>query len=222
MSEKALVVFSGGQDSTTCLLQAIENFGVGNVKAITFIYGQRHEIELKKAREIAIDLGIEQTILDLSVMKSITTNALMQKGAEIKTDESGLPNTFVDGRNALFLLYSCIYAKSQGIKNIVIGVCETDFSGYPDCRDIFVKSMNVSMNLAMDYDFVIHTPLMWLTKAQTWELADKLGRLDYVRTRTHTCYEGVEGGCGNCPSCVLRNRGLEEYLNSKNESSKNV
>lgn len=222
MENKALVIFSGGQDSTTCLLQAIEKYGVSNVETITFLYGQRHDIELQKAREIVAELGVKQTILDLSVIKGITSNALMEEGAEIGQNEDGLPNTFVDGRNALFILYACIYAKSQGIRNIVIGVCETDFSGYPDCRDIFVKSMNVSMNLAMNFDFVIHTPLMWLTKAQTWELADKLGYLEFVRNRTHTCYEGVEGGCGKCPSCILRNRGLEEYLASKDESSKNV
>lgn len=214
-NEKVLVVFSGGQDSTTCLIQAVQTYGRENVQAITFQYGQRHAIELERARWIAEDLGIAQTVLDLSLMQQITHNALMDDTAEIQTASNGVPNTFVDGRNALFLLYAAIYAKSQNIKHIIVGVCETDFSGYPDCRDIFVKSMNVTLNLAMDYTFQIHTPLMYLTKAQTWALADRLGCLDYIREHTHTCYHGVEGGCGECPSCVLRERGLAEYLASR-------
>lgn len=213
--QKAVVVFSGGQDSTTCLIQAIQQYGKENVHAITFQYGQRHAIELDRAHWIAQDLGVRQTVLDLSMMQQITHNALMDDQAEIQAADNGMPNTFVDGRNALFLLYAAIYAKSQNAKHIIVGVCETDFSGYPDCRDVFVKSMNVSLNLAMDYDFQIHTPLMYLSKAQTWALADRLGYLDYVRQNTHTCYLGVEGGCGECPSCVLRNRGLQEYLSQK-------
>lgn len=158
MSQKqALVIFSGGQDSTTCLFQAIAQYGAENVQAITFAYGQRHKIELERAAWIAKDLNIKQTVLDLSLMTSITHNALMDDTATIQT-ENNLPNTFVDGRNALFLLYAAIYAKSQNIHDIFVGVCETDFSGYPDCRDVFVKSMNVTLNLAMAYDFNIHTP----------------------------------------------------------------
>ena len=212
---KALVIFSGGQDSTTCLLQAIAEYGVQNVETITFQYGQRHSIELEKARWIAQDLGVKQTLLDTSLIKSITHNALMDETAQIEQKDNTLPNTFVDGRNALFLLYAAIYAKGQGISDIIAGVCETDFSGYPDCRDVFVKSMNVTLNLAMDYAFNLRTPLMYLTKAQTWQLADELGALDYVREHTHTCYQGIEGGCGQCPSCVLRNKGLAEYLEQK-------
>ena len=211
-NEKALVIFSGGQDSTTCLIQAIQQYGRENVAAITFQYGQRHAIELERARQIAQDFNIPQTVLDLSLMQHITHNALMDGQAAIESSENGVPNTFVDGRNALFLLYAAIYAKSQNIRHIIVGVCETDFSGYPDCRDVFVKSMNVTLNLAMDYAFQIHTPLMYLTKAQTWALADQLGYLDYIREHTHTCYLGIAGGCGECPSCVLRERGLAEYL----------
>ena len=211
-NEKALVIFSGGQDSTTCLIQAIQQYGRENVAAITFQYGQRHAIELERARQIAQDFNISQTVLDLSLMQHITHNALMDGQAAIENSENGVPNTFVDGRNALFLLYAAIYAKSQNIRHIIVGVCETDFSGYPDCRDVFVKSMNVTLNLAMDYAFQIHTPLMYLTKAQTWALADQLGHLDYIREHTHTCYLGIAGGCGECPSCVLRERGLAEYL----------
>lgn len=211
---KALVIFSGGQDSTTCLFQAIADYGLQNVETITFQYGQRHAIELEKAKWIVQDLGVKQTLIDTSVIKAITHNAMMSE-SEIKADEKGMPNTFVDGRNALFLLYAAIYAKGQGITDIITGVCETDFSGYPDCRDVFIKSMNVTLNLAMDYQFNIRTPLMYLTKAQTWQLADELGVLDYIRQHTHTCYMGVEQGCGKCPSCVLREKGLNEYLQQK-------
>ena len=212
---QALVVFSGGQDSTTCLFQAMQQYGADNVQAITFAYGQRHGIELERAASIAQELGIRQTVLDLSLITAITHNALTDAQAAIQTDAQGMPNTFVDGRNALFLLYAAIYAKSQNIRDIFIGVCETDFSGYPDCRQIFVQSMNVTLNLAMAYDFRLHTPLMYLTKKETWALADELGVLDYIRTRTHTCYLGVDGGCHECPSCVLRERGLAEYLAEK-------
>ena len=209
--KKALVIFSGGQDSTTCLFQAIKEFGKENVEVVTFQYGQRHVIELEKAEWIAKDVGVKQTLIDTSVIKAITTNALMQEGTEIQ-QEGDKPNTFVDGRNALFLLYAAIYAKGQGISTIYTGVCETDFSGYPDCRDVFVKSMNVTMNLAMDYNFNIRTPLMYLTKKETWKLADDLGVFDYILEHTHTCYLGVKGGCHTCPSCVLREKGLNEYL----------
>ena len=212
---QALVVFSGGQDSTTCLFQAMQQYGAENVQAITFAYGQRHGIELERTASIAQELGIRQTVLDLSLITAITHNALTDAQAAIETDAQGMPNTFVDGRNALFLLYAAIYAKSQNIRDIFIGVCETDFSGYPDCRQMFVQSMNVTLNLAMAYDFRLHTPLMYLTKKQTWALADELGVLDYIRTRTHTCYLGVDGGCHECPSCVLRERGLAEYLAEK-------
>ena len=139
----------------------------------------------------------------------------MDANADIEQKDGELPNTFVDGRNALFLSYAAIYAKGQGINDIITGVCETDFSGYPDCRDVFIKSMNVTLNLAMDYPFNLKTPLMYLTKAQTWALADELGALDYIREHTHTCYEGVERGCGECPSCKLRDKGLQEYLATK-------
>lgn len=213
--KKALVIFSGGQDSTTCLLQAIHNYGKENVETITFQYGQRHIIELEKSHWIAQDLGVKQTLIDTSVIKTITTNALVDQTLAIQQTDNEIPNTFVNGRNALFLLYAAIYAKGQGIQDIITGVCETDFSGYPDCRDIFIKSMNVTLNLAMDYHFNLKTPLMYLDKKQTWALADQLGRLDYIMQHTHTCYLGTEGGCHECPSCKLREKGLNEYLNEK-------
>ncbi len=214
---KAAVIFSGGQDSTTCLFLAMREFGREHVEAISFQYGQRHQIELDKARWIAEDLGVRQTLIDASVIKTITHNALLDAEVPITQGEDGLPNTFVDGRNAVFLLHAAIHAKAQGIRTLYIGVCETDFSGYPDCRDVFIKSMNVTLNLAMDYAFDIRTPLMYLTKEETWALADELGAFDYIRQHTHTCYEGVEGGCGHCPSCVLRERGLRTYLQRRAE-----
>lgn len=219
-NEKVLVIFSGGQDSTICLLQAIKDYQRENVEVISFNYGQRHKIELEKAAWIAKDLGITQTVIDTTLLQQTTTNALMDENIDIRQEENKpYPNTFVDGRNALFLLLAGIYGKQHQIKHLITGVCETDFSGYPDCRDIFIKSMNVSMNLAMDYPFQIHTPLMYATKAHVWELADQLGALEYVNEYTHTCYEGVEHGCGRCPSCQLREKGLQEYLTLKSERS---
>lgn len=217
MRKKALVIFSGGQDSTTCLLQAIDEYGIDQIEAITFSYGQRHAIELQQAEWIAKDLAIKQTVLDLSLLGKVTNNALMDNSQTIinQGEKTHYPNTFVDGRNALFILMAAIHAKSQQISDIILGVCETDFSGYPDCRDIFIKSMNVSINLAMDYTFNLKTPLMYMTKAETWALADQLGYLDYVRQHTHTCYYGIKGGCGECPSCLLRDKGLKEYLAQK-------
>lgn len=218
MQGKAVVVFSGGQDSTTCLFWALEQFD--EVLAVTFDYGQRHKLEIRCAQEIAADLGIAHHILDMGLLNQLAPNALTRQEIAVAAGHDGsLPNTFVEGRNMLFLTFAGVLAKVQGTRHIVTGVCETDFSGYPDCRDIFIKSLNVTMNLGMDYDFVIHTPLMWMDKAETWALADKLGKLDYIRTHTLTCYNGIKGsGCGQCPACQLRNRGLEAYLAQKKQS----
>ncbi|WP_215190548.1 7-cyano-7-deazaguanine synthase QueC [Exiguobacterium sp. s6] len=206
--EKALVVFSGGQDSTTCLFWAKQQFS--HVEAVTFAYGQRHDAEIEVAKEIAAELDVPHHILDLSLLGQLTSNALTRHDLDI--DNADVPNTFVDGRNHLFLSFAAVMAKQLGMHHIVTGVCETDFSGYPDCRDQFVKSLNVTLNLAMDYPFVIDTPLMWLDKKQTWELADRLGAFDYVKERTLTCYNGILGaGCGECPACVLRQNGLAAY-----------
>lgn len=206
--EKALVVFSGGQDSTTCLFWAKQQFS--HVEAVTFAYGQRHDAEIEVAKEIAAELDVPHHILDLSLLGQLTSNALTRHDLDI--DNADVPNTFVDGRNHLFLSFAAVMAKQLDMHHIVTGVCETDFSGYPDCRDQFIKSLNVTLNLAMDYPFVIDTPLMWLDKKQTWELADRLGAFDYVKERTLTCYNGILGsGCGECPACVLRQNGLEAY-----------
>ncbi|MED4301733.1 7-cyano-7-deazaguanine synthase QueC [Geobacillus stearothermophilus] len=214
--EKAVVVFSGGQDSTTCLVWAKEQFG--EVEAVTFDYGQRHRREIEVAQAIAAELGVRHTVLDMSLLGQLAPNALTRDDIAIEQKEGGLPTTFVDGRNLLFLSFAAVFAKQRGARHIVTGVCETDFSGYPDCRDVFIKSLNVTLNLAMDYEFVIHTPLMWLTKAETWKLADELGALEFIRTKTLTCYNGIiADGCGECPACVLRKRGLDEYLREKAE-----
>ncbi|WP_054740441.1 7-cyano-7-deazaguanine synthase QueC [Cellulosilyticum ruminicola] len=214
MKEKAIVVFSGGQDSTTCLFWALEKFD--EVIAVTFDYGQRHALEIECAKAIAKELNVEHHVLDMGLLNQLAPNALTRDDIEIEVREGELPSTFVEGRNMLFLTFAGVLAKVKGAKHIVTGVCETDFSGYPDCRDIFIKSLNVTMNLAMDYNFVVHTPLMWIDKAQTWEMADKLGKLDYVRQKTLTCYNGIIGdGCGECPACHLRQRGLENYLKTK-------
>ncbi len=212
--EKAVVVFSGGQDSTTCLFWAKKQFA--EVEVVTFDYGQRHKLEIECAAAIAKDLGVQQTVLDMSLLNQLAPNALTRSDVEITHEEGELPSTFVDGRNLLFLSFAAILAKQKGARHLVTGVCETDFSGYPDCRDSFVKSMNVTLNLSMDYPFVIHTPLMWLDKAETWKMADELGAFDYVRERTLTCYNGVIGdGCGECPACKLRKAGLDRYVQER-------
>ncbi|MET3848306.1 7-cyano-7-deazaguanine synthase QueC [Paenibacillus sp. OAE614] len=216
-NEKAVVVFSGGQDSTTCLFWALRQFK--EVETVTFDYGQRHRLEIECAQSIAAELGVKNTVLDMSLLNQLAPNALTRSDIEITQEEGELPSTFVDGRNHLFLSFAAVLGKQSGARHLVTGVCETDFSGYPDCRDAFVKSLNVTLNLAMDYDFVIHTPLMWLDKAETWKLADDLDAFPFVRERTLTCYNGIIGdGCGECPACRLRKAGLDKYLQSKAEA----
>ena len=217
--KKALVILSGGQDSTTCMYWAIQKFGKENVSAIGFDYGQRHKKELSCAEDICRNEGISYEVIPTPIINRLSANSLTRADIPVeKTKPEGAPpNTFVEGRNLLFISYAAIYAKTHGITELVTGVCETDFSGYPDCRDVFIKSLNVTLNLAMDYGFVIHTPLMWLDKSQTWEMADKLGVVDIIYNKTLTCYNGVLGeGCGNCPACFLRRRGYEEYMERKN------
>jgi 7-cyano-7-deazaguanine synthase len=212
-NDKAVVVFSGGQDSTTCLFWALENFK--EVEAVTFNYNQRHSLEIECAKAIANELGVKHHILDMRLLNQLAPNALTRDDIEVADGIDGeLPSTFVPGRNLLFLSFAAVLASQVGAKHIVTGVCETDFSGYPDCRDIFIKSLNVTLNLSMDTQFVIHTPLMWLNKAETWELADRMNALDFVREKTLTCYNGIiSDGCGECPACKLRQKGLNEYLN---------
>ncbi|QBP40025.1 7-cyano-7-deazaguanine synthase QueC [Paenisporosarcina antarctica] len=216
--DKAVVVFSGGQDSTTCLLWALTQYQ--EVYTVTFDYGQRHIEEITCAEEIAKELNVPFKVLDMKLINQLAANALTRSDIAVTEGTSEeLPSTFVPGRNHLFLSFAAVYAQSIGARHIITGVCETDFSGYPDCRDVFVKALNVSINLAMDSSLEFQTPLMWLNKAETWKMADDLDALDFVRTRTLTCYEGIRGdGCGKCPSCVLRQNGLTTYLEEKQGS----
>ena len=216
-NEKALVVFSGGQDSTTCLFWAKKQFR--EVHALSFIYGQKHVKEVELARAIAAKAGVHFDVMDVSFIGKLGHNSLtdttMTMDAEKPAD--GVPTTFVPGRNLFFLSIAAVYARERGIRHLVTGVSQTDFSGYPDCRDNFIRSLNVTLNLAMEEQFVIHTPLMWIDKAATWALADELGVLDLVRNETLTCYNGIPGdGCGHCPACKLRREGLEKYLQTRN------
>ena len=217
-NNKALVVLSGGQDSTTCLFWAKKEFK--EVYAISFNYGQKHQHETAIAQSIAERAGVSFKLMDIYFISQLATNCSLTDSS-LKMDkekpEGSFPNTFVPGRNLFFLSIAAVYARSLGIRDIVTGVSQTDFSGYPDCRDSFIKSLNVSLNLAMDEQFVLHTPLMWKDKAETWEMADNLGVFDIVRNETLTCYNGVVGdGCGHCPACLLRRKGLEMYLEKKN------
>ncbi|MCM3236204.1 7-cyano-7-deazaguanine synthase QueC [Heyndrickxia oleronia] len=213
--EKAIVVFSGGQDSTTCLFWALKRFE--EVIAVTFDYNQRHKTEIDCAINITQELGIVHHVLDMNLLNQLAPNALTRDDIDVRDGEEGeLPSTFVPGRNLLFLSFAGVVASQVGAKHIITGVCETDFSGYPDCKDIFIKSLNVTLNLAMDKQFIIHTPLMWINKAETWKLADELGALDFVRAKTLTCYNGIiADGCGECPACKLRKRGYDDYLKTK-------
>jgi len=215
-NEAALVVFSGGQDSTTCLFWAKKHFK--KVYALSFIYGQKHVKEVELARSIAEKAEVEFEVMDVSFIGHLGRNSLTDTSIHIDEEKpaDSFPNTFVPGRNLFFLSIAAVYAREHGVNHIVTGVSQTDFSGYPDCRDSFIKSLNVTLNLAMDEQFVLHTPLMWIDKAQTWALADRLGVLDLIRHETLTCYNGIPGdGCGHCPSCKLRREGLEKYLADK-------
>lgn len=213
IAKSALVVFSGGQDSTTCLYWAKKHFD--EVYALTFRYGQKHVKEVDIAADIAREAGVHHDVMDVSFIGTLGHNSLTDPTMPMDADrpQDGVPNTFVPGRNLFFLSIAAVYARERGIFHLVTGVSQTDFSGYPDCRDSFMKSLNVTLNLSMDEQFSIHTPLMWLDKAQTWALADELGVFDLVRQRTLTCYNGIPGdGCGHCPACKLRRKGLEDFL----------
>ncbi len=212
--DTAVVVFSGGQDSTTCLYWALDRYK--EVIAVSFDYNQRHVLELECAKKICKDAGVEHHILDMALLNQLAPNSLTRSDMDVdkETEEGELPNSFVDGRNLLFLTFAGVLAKQKNAHHIITGVSQSDFSGYPDCRDVFIKSLNVTLNLSMDFEFVIHTPLMWIDKADTWKMAADLGVLDLVRQETLTCYNGVIGdGCGDCPACTLRMNGLIEYQN---------
>jgi 7-cyano-7-deazaguanine synthase len=227
MREAALVLFSGGQDSTTCLAWALESFA--RVETIGFAYGQRHAVELDCRPVILAEvrrrfpawekrLG-EDHVVDLGVIATLGATA-MTHDIEIRTTSSGLPNTFVPGRNLLFFTVAAALAYRRGIRTLVGGMCETDFSGYPDCRDDTLKALQVALGLGMDTRFTLETPLMWIDKAATYRMAEDLGGaplLDLVIEQAHTCYLGDRTrrewgrGCGECPACVLRKEGYARF-----------
>ena len=229
MNSSALVLFSGGQDSTTCLAWALARYE--RVETIGFDYGQRHAIELSMRLQLLRNLRAQNPawqdrlgddhLIDLSLLASISNSALTSDAA-IAMQENGLPNTFVPGRNLLFLTVAAALAYRRGIAALVGGMCETDFSGYPDCRNETLRALESAINLGMASTMRIETPLMWLDKAQSWKLAEELGGqalVELIRADTHTCYLGERGtlhawghGCANCPACALRARGYQEYL----------
>jgi 7-cyano-7-deazaguanine synthase len=227
-AEPALVLFSGGQDSATCLAWALARFS--RVETVGFDYGQRHRVELECRTRIAARLKAEfpqwarklgdNHVVDLSVLGHLSETALTSD-AEIAFTESGLPNTFVPGRNLLFFIFAAAIGYRRGLKHLVGGMCETDYSGYPDCRDDTLKSLQATLSLGMDRRVVIHTPLMWRDKRATWKLAHELGGaalVELIREESHSCYLGERGqrhdwgyGCGRCPACELRRKGWEAY-----------
>ncbi|MES2069009.1 MAG: 7-cyano-7-deazaguanine synthase QueC [Pseudomonadota bacterium] len=231
-TDGALVLFSGGQDSTTCLAWALSRYS--RVETIGFDYGQRHAIELtvrptllQKMRGHSADwqqrLG-DDHMIDLSLISQLSHTA-MTEDIEIVMQENGLPNTFVPGRNLMFMTVAATLAYRRGLNVLVGGMCETDFSGYPDCRDDTMKALQVALNLGMATRLKLETPLMWIDKSQTWELAQELGGealVDLIRADTHTCYLGERGqlhdwghGCGKCPACELRARGYQQFVAKK-------
>lgn len=216
--KRAVVVFSGGQDSTTCLAQARHQYD--EVHCVTFDYGQRHRAEIDVARDLALKLGARaHKVLDVTLLNELAVSSLTRDSIPVPDYEpnaDGIPNTFVPGRNILFLTLAAIYAYQVKAEAVITGVCETDFSGYPDCRDEFVKALNHAVNLGMAKDIRFETPLMWIDKAETRALADYWGQLDLVREETLTCYNGIKGdGCGHCAACNLRANGLNHYLSNK-------
>ena len=214
INREAVVVLSGGQDSATALALAVKKYGADRVAAITFSYGQRHAVEVKFARKLARRFKVSaHKVVKLVFYSQLTTNALLDHGAAIeKRRGAKCPTTVVEGRNAFFLLAAAVWAKTLGAKEIYIGVSEADFSGYPDCREAFIKAQERAMRLALAYPVKIVAPFMHKTKAEEWALAERLGILDVVKNETVTCYNGVPGeGCGKCPACRLRNRGYREF-----------
>ncbi|MBP7566171.1 MAG: 7-cyano-7-deazaguanine synthase QueC [Burkholderiaceae bacterium] len=231
MHSTALVLFSGGQDSTTCLAHALARYQ--RVETVGFDYGQRHDVELRQ-RLVVLDILRERFpkwgarlgqdhMLDLSVLGQVSETSLTRDMA-FEMERTGLPNTFVPGRNLMFLTLAGALAYRRGLEVLVTGVCETDYSGYPDCRDDTMKAMQLALSLGMDRRLVVETPLMWIDKAQTWQMAHDLGGqplVDLILEDTHTCYLGDRihrhawgYGCGACPACELRARGYERYAAS--------
>jgi len=219
IASKALVVFSGGQDSTTCLGWAKNRFDY--VESITFDYGQKHRVEIAQAEKIAEALHVKNTLLSLDAFSQLNDSALIDStqdiGAHHRT-HTNLPASFVPNRNAIFFTLAHAFAQKQGIEHIIIGVNQTDYSGYPDCREPFVKALELALNLGSEANITFHSPLMHLTKAETFALSQQEGVLELVINESHTCYNGDHQhkhtwgyGCGECPACILRKQGWEAY-----------
>ena len=216
----AVVIFSGGQDSTTCLMYALQKYK--KVYAITFNYGQKHSVELKCSKEICKKFGVKQTVINMNFLKTVADSALLLKDGDVnEKNEKGLPSSFVPNRNQLFITIAHAFAQKVKASVLVTGVCETDFSGYPDCRNEFIRSIETSSNKGSDSCIFIETPLMFLNKSQTFELAHTLGdeSWDAVIRMSHTCYNGDRTkfnkwgyGCGTCPACKLRKKGYNEFV----------
>jgi len=221
MNQKALVVLSGGQDSTTCLFWALREFD--EVFALGFTYGQKHVAEVELARAICAEQNVPFEVMDVPLLGQLGRNSLTDTSLTMDENKpaDAPPNTFVPGRNLFFLSIAAVYARERGIFHLVTGVGQTDFSGYPDCRDNFVKSLNVTLTPARANLSSTPPPPGGRDKAETWALADELGVLDLIRQRTLTCYNGVVGdGCGHCPACQLRQAGLQQYLLTKETTNK--
>lgn len=220
--KRALVVFSGGQDSTTCLGWAKNRFDY--VETITFDYGQKHRVEIAQAEKIAASLQVKNTLLSLDAFSQLNDSALIDGSLDISSSHrthTNLPSSFVPNRNAIFFTLAHAFAQKQGIEHIIIGVNQTDYSGYPDCREPFVKALELALNLGSEANIIFHYPLMHLTKAETFTLSHEEGVLDLVVDESHTCYNGDHMhkhawgyGCGECPACVLRKQGWESYINN--------
>ena len=209
----ALVVLSGGQDSTTCLFWAMARWGRERVQAVTFDYGQRHRVELESARQIAALAGVPQTVLPIDTFAALGGNALTGDVAPETgvrdADDDALPNTFVPGRNLIFLTFAAALAYQKGLRHVVTGVAQTDYSGYPDCRENTLKSLELALRLGMDSRVTLHTPLMFLTKAQTVTLAQEVGAMPALAL-SHPCYNGAVPPCGECAACILRAQGFAQ------------
>ena len=235
--QTALVIFSGGQDSATCLAWALDRFG--SVRTLGFDYGQRHSVELACRENIrqkmaALNPQWQQRLgpdclLDIDLFRQLANTALTSTTPIEENGPEGLPNTFVPGRNLIFILHAAAWAYGQDIRHMVLGVCQSDYSGYPDCRDDSIKAMQVALNTGMAANFVLHTPLMWRSKKDAWTLARSLGGpalVDLIVEESHTCYAGQRGsrhawgyGCGQCPACRLRAAGYTEYMTSRLQES---
>ncbi|VVC27521.1 Rossmann-like alpha/beta/alpha sandwich fold,Queuosine biosynthesis protein QueC [Cinara cedri] len=224
--KRAVVVFSGGQDSTTCLIQALQEYS--DVHCITFDYGQRHHAEIEVAKNLSLALGVKvHKVLNISLLKELAISSLTCDNIPISIYSSNqnntIPNTFVPGRNILFLTLAAIYAYQVSAKTVITGVCETDFSGYPDCRNNFIEILNKAIILGLAYNIHLKTPLMWLNKSEIWALADYYHQLKLVYQETLTCYQGIKGnGCSKCAACYLRANGLLQYQSNKIEVMKNL